>query len=673
MPPIRVEADELRESAGYQPVTTRVGRMDQSLMDIPQSVTVLTAPLIEDRGADSLEEALRSVASLTFNAGEGGRIGDNITLRGYSIVGDLFLDGMRDIAQYNREVFNLEQIDVLRGSASMLFGRGSTGGVVNQVSKVPVARDFAEFAATAGSYDYARVTADVNQSLGETTAVRVNAMYTDTDSFRDVVRQERWGVAPSIVFGLGTDHEFTAAYFRLEDDNLPDYGVPYFAGEPLDVPLDRFYGLGNADHENNETGISTLAYRYRIDESSSLRTALRYADYSRDLWATAPRLAAGTTAITDATVMNRQRQARGGEEETWTSQTDYVTSFAWGGMRHDVLAGLELVREDANRWNYASAALNPATTVGGPNAFPTLPDNYFSSIVRVNPVSYRASTVGVYLQDYIALTPQWKLLLGGRFDNFDADYDRPQPQGDLSRTDDVFSWRAGVLYQPTPAQTWYASYGTSFNPSGELYALDDRSTNTLPEESRNAEAGVKLELADGQLSLRTSLARSEKTNERNTDLSMPDVFLLSGRRHTDSLEFELVGRPMPRLEVFGAVARLWANVDEASGQQAGSLDKVPINTPDYTASLWTTYAVLPKLKLGGGVEAVGMRWGNANNTNEVPSYYRIDAMAEYEFEHVGLQLNVLNLTDEDYYEGVYQGHVVPGTARALHLKVEYAF
>lgn len=673
LPGVRVVEDALETDNGYQPVTTRIGKTEQAPIDIPQSVTILTAPLLEDRGVDSLEDALRNVASLTFNAGEGGRIGDNVTLRGYSIVGDLFLDGMRDVAQYNREVFNLSQVDVLRGSASMLYGRGSTGGVVNQASKQPQLRDFAEVSLTGGTENYGRATMDANQTLGATTALRVNAMYTDTDSFRDVVQQRRWGIAPVVGFGLGTDDEWTLAYFRLEDDNLPDYGVPYFQGRPLDVPIETFYGLGNADYERNETGIATATYQHRFDADTSLRTALRYGDYSRDLWATAPRLAAGTTEITDDTVINRQRQARGGEEDAWTSQTDLTTRFAALGVRHELLAGIELVREDARRWNYATSVANPTTTVGDPDPRPGLPVAYFEDVVRTNPVSYTADTVGVYLQDVVSFTPRWKLLLGGRYDDFSADYDRPEPQGNLDRTDRVFSWRAGLMYQPTPMQSWYVSHGTSFNPSGELYALDDRSANTPPEKSRNTEFGAKWDLVDGMLSVRTSLARSEKTNERNTDLSMPDVYLLSGRRHTDSVELEVVGRPTGRLELFGAASRLWAEVDEASGQQAGAQGKVPVNTPDYTASLWATYRLGSRWTVGGGVEAVGARYANATNTVEVPGYHRFDAMAAYRLDHLALQLNALNLTDETYYEGVYTGHVVPGTSRAFRLTVSWTF
>lgn len=671
LPKVKVQGTP--EDEGYQATTTGIGRTPQLLRDIPQSVTVVPATLMQDRQANSFHEAVRNVAGLTFNAGEGGRIGDNITLRGYSVVGDLYLDGIRDIAQYNREVFNVERIEVLRGSASVLFGRGSTGGVINQVTRMPQLAAERTVAVTGGMHGYGRATLDVNQPIGEASAVRVNGMYTDDESFRDGPRYRRWGVAPAVSFGIGGDDELSLAYYRLEDDNVPDMGVPYFGGRPIDVPADRFYGLANADGERNETGIATATYRHRFDADTSVRTVLRRADYRRFLWATAPRLAAGTTAITDATVVNRQRQARGGTEHTWTSQTDFTTSFRTGALAHEVLVGLELANERARRWNFVNGVTNPATTVGGGTNEPALPAAYFTSIQRTGFVSYEADTIGAYFQDVIALDEHWKLVAGVRHDDFDAEYDRPDPQGDLQRRDRVWSWRSGLLYQPTEIVSYYASWGTSFNPSGELYALDDRSTNTPPEKSRNVEVGVKWDLFDGELTLRTALARSEKTNERNTDLSTPDIFLLSGRRHTDAFEIEAAGRLTERWELFAAIALMDAEIDRASGQQANTQGNVPINAPDYTASVWTAYRVSERWRVGGGAEAVGFRWGNATNVNGVPGYVRWDAFVEYEVGAVSLQLNAFNLFDRRYYEGVYSGHAVPGTSRSAQLRLEYGF
>lgn len=672
LPEIKVQDSREREEATYKPVTTRVGKVAQELKDIAQSVTVVTEQLMYDRNADTLREALRNVAGLTFNAGEGGRIGDNITLRGYSAVGDLYLDGIRDIAQYNRDTFNYEQIDVLRGSASMLFGRGSTGGVINQVSKTPFLMSRNQATATIGSFDFRRFTADINQVVAQDAAVRVNLMSTETDTFRDTVHQSRWGAAPSVRWGAGTANDFTLAYFYLRDDNVPDYGVPYFKGKPLEVPISRFYGLAS-DYENNETGIATASYVHRFGGQTEFKSVLRKADYERDLRATAPRLAGNPAVIGDATVINRQRQARGSTEHTLTSQNDFTTVLTTGPLRHEILVGLELMREEADRWNNVGAAANPSTTVGSPNAYPTLSDLYFSSFARVPQANYTGRTVGVYAQDTIQLAEHWKLNLGGRFDHFSADYDRVAPLGDLSRTDRVGSWRTGLLWQPDESQTYYASWGTSFNPSAEAYQLDARGTNTPPEKNRNLEVGAKWELAEGNLSLRTSLSRSEKTNERNTDLSNPDVYLLNGRRHTDALEVEAIGRVLPGWEVFASGAWMIGKVDEASGQQGANQGMVPVNTPRYTLSLWSTYKLTQAWKVGAGVESVGKRYANATNTATVPAYTRVDGLIEYAQERYDIKLNLINAFNVDYYEGVYTGHVLPGTSRAVQVTLRLKF
>ena len=666
--------DQRDRLPSYQPGITSVGKVPQLPRDIPQSVTIVPEVLIRDRNADTFREALRNVPGLTFNAGEGGRIGDNITLRGYSVVGDLYLDGIRDIAQYNRETFNLERIEVLRGSASMLYGRGSTGGIVNQVSKEAGLVDEGRLSLTAGTDAYRRATLDVNRRVGENAAIRLNAMKTDADSFRDGASTDRQGIAPSVRFGIGMPDEFALAYYHLKYDDVPDYGVPYFEGKPVPVPVDRFYGLARADYQRDRAGIATAAWTHRFDAKSTLKTVLRAGDYERDLWAVAPRLAAGTRVVTDDTVVNRQRQARGGEERTLTSQTDFVAEREAFGMKHLVLAGLELTREKAERWNIASAVPNPPTTLGNPDPFRDPPAGLQDNLTRTGPVSYQANTVGLYVQDTLQFARAWKAVLGARHDHFDADYERTAPAGPLARLDKVWSWRTGLLFQPDDVQTWYGAWGTSFNPSGELYALDDRGVRTPPEKNRNLELGTKWELLEGNLSLRAALYRSEKTNERNTDLAVTvEQNLLSGRRHTDGFEIEAAGRITPNWEVFAGGARQRGKIDEATGQQAGTLGKVPINTPDYTASLWTVYRWGSRWKFGGGVEAVGKRFGNTTNTVEVPAYTRWDAMVAYAAPSYEIRVNALNLADRDIYEGVYQGHVVPGTKRSLQVTFDYKF
>ena len=552
----KLKANETKEKQGYKANSTSLGKSNQAVKDIPQSVTIIPEKLIQDRNAYTMKEALRNVAGLTFNAGEGGRIGDNITIRGYSAVGDLYLDGMRDAAQYNRETFNLAQIDVLKGSASMLFGRGSTGGLINQVTKTPKLKDKYEANFTVGSDGYLRETVDLNKNLNPTTSIRLNAMHTKADSFKDDVEQKRYGIAPSITFGLGTKDEVTLSYYFLKENNRPDYGVPYAQGNavnyPINVPENRFYGLPT-DFERNTTNIATASYTHIFDNDSSLKTVMRAADYDRDLRATAPRLIGSTGAINDARGINRQRQARGGHEETFTLQSDYNTKFNTGNIKHELLAGAEYINEKAERWTSTSPLGNPVTNVGLTVPI-NLPANFNSSFYKTAPNSYKGDTLGLYLQDTINFTPKFKAVLGTRFDHSEADYNRPLPQGPLSRNDNVWSYRGGLIYQPSTEVAYYAAYGTSFNPSAELYQLDDRTKNTPPEKNRNIEIGSKFDLLSNRLSLRAAIFRTEKTNERNTDLATPNISLLSGKRHTNGVELEANGRVTNKWEIFASTA-----------------------------------------------------------------------------------------------------------------------
>jgi catecholate siderophore receptor len=337
-------------------------------------------------------------------------------------------------------------------------------------------------------------------------------------------------------------------------------------------------------------------------------------------------------------------------------------------LKHDVLVGYEHTWERSHRWTNTSPLANPSGRVV-PDISPFLPSDFDESFTRTAFNYYTANTDGFYTQDTIEVLPHIKVLMGTRFDNMRANYDRPTPLGPLERDDKVWSYRGGLLYQPTELSTYYVSYGTSFNPSAELYQLDDRTTNTPPEKSRNIEGGAKWELLGGNLSLRTSVFRSEKTNERNTDLSRPDVSLLTGRRHTNGVELEAAGRITPHWQLFGSAALMRSRVDAAFGTQSVAFDMRPVNTPNYTYSLWSTYTAKfhGNWKFGSGIEGIGKRYANASNFTSIPPYTRVDSMIEYSTKRYSVKLNIFNLLNKKYYEGIYTGHVMPGTSRAIQL------
>jgi catecholate siderophore receptor len=746
LPEVKVRDEYDRPNSpnrGYQTGIVTSAKTKQLAKDIPQAITTVTEQLMLDSNSDTMKNALRHVAGLTFNSGEGGRIGDNIMLRGFYSFGDLYLDGIRDVAQYNRETFHVEQIDVLRGSAAMLFGRGQAGGVINRVSKQPGLVDRTEVSATVGSYDYGRVTADVNKVVGENAALRISAMKTDAGSSRRGVESEREGIAPTLRWGIGTSDEFSIGHLYYTTRNVPDYGVPFISRalatpitrtqvtrRPLDVSASAFYGT-SSDYEQNDTNISTGIWTHRFSQDTELRTVARFADYKRDLWAVAPRLPANvnSSTVTDATVITRGRQARGGREHTATLQSDLTTKFELAGMKHEALFGVELLREKADRWSYTSIAVTaPPTTVGNPDPDVAVPAAY-GNRARFSPAGYEGDSYSLYAQDQIEFIPKWKLLLGLRHDRMDADYKTLNSTSGLATDFNLkyneWSYRSGLLYQPTDLSTYYLAWSDSFNPTADLYQLSPANIKYDAERSRTVELGTKWELFDGALSLRTALYRATKFNERNTDLEQANSAVLSKERHTDGFEIEAAGRITPQWDVFGGIALMRAEIDDqfdgellgtfaqvsggafAVGQAVNanrlvyrgkynpySVGATPRNTPDFTFNLWTTYRFMPNWRAGVGVEGKGSRLAygigqcdtatqNANSglwtynacapiaQGRAPSFVRTDLMLAYEQPRYDVRLNVLNVFNKRYYEALYEngGFAVPGTERAFQLTV----
>lgn len=681
--PVTVTGTRDRANQTYQSGVTSVGKVPVAAKDIPQSLTVVNDKLMHDQGKDSFKSALENVIGITFEAGEGGRVGDNIRLRGFSAAGDIYLDGMRDIAQYNRDVFNTERVEVLRGAASMLFGRGSTGGIVNQVSKQPRLITEHELNATIGTNNYQRYQGDFNFKLADDAALRINAMATDGDGRGDNAgaSTHRRGLALDYRFGIGTANEFEFSYYHLHYNDKPDWGFAWFQGRPAPSPINKYwYGL-DSDFQNDKADAVSLSHTHRWTDGSSLKTTVRDGYYSRAMWATQSSFATGTTSLNlnPDTLVNRRTNAKSGEEHHTFLQTDYLTTTHWFGRKHSLLVGAEYAVENASRSTYPSlASAKPATTAGNPGSA-----GIGGNLIERLATQFQATTLGLYVQDTIDIAPYWKLVGGLRLDNFKGDYERTgnaAPNNTpLSRSDTLLSKRLGVMYQPTDEVSYYAAYGTSFNTSGDLYQFDPASANTEPESSRNMEIGAKWELYNGDLSFRTALARTEKYNERNTDIDTANnAYLLSGKRHTDALEFEIAGRITPQWDVFAGLGFLKAVIDK-SGSNAAGLAEVGQNpglSPSRQANLFTTYRIGDKWRVGGGFTAVSQNKpaNSVSSTNRAPGYVKADALVEYRInESNTLKLNIDNLFDKVYYNTLYRGFAAPGDERSVRVTLTSKF
>jgi catecholate siderophore receptor len=655
------------ERSEYRTPSSDLFKLPDLLEDTPQSITVVPQQVIREEAVFNLRDVLRNVTGISLAAGEGGGPqGDNLTLRGFSARNDFYIDGVRDLGQYSRDVFNLESVEVLKGPSAVLFGRGSTGGVINQVSKVPTLTPSYIGSGVLGTGPFYRGSLDVNQPIDGTAAFRLNAFgMHDGIVGRDEVYVNRWGAAPSFSLGLGTPTRLTASYYYLQDDSLPDYGFPYVFGEPADVDRENFYGLVERDHEKDLVHIGTLRLEHALNDNIRIRNTTRFAFYKRDAVVSPPRLVGTPPPGTPlaSIVVSRSGAAREQEDTALINQTDAVVNFTTFGLKNTLVTGIELGRETSKvqRYNFTGV---PTTPLLDPDSNPDL-----SGVTRAT--NFRGDTTafsfGVFAVDELTIVEWLKLIGGVRFDLFDADFESGFTRQHFSRTDTAVSPRAALVVLPTRTQTYYFSYGTAFNPSAEALSLAVNNADTEPETTRTFEVGAKWDFLDGALGLRTALFQTDKTNARTTDPIL-GVQVLEGEQRVRGFELEVTGRPLPRWNIFAGYTYLDSRVLEALEVTNG----IPVegkriqNVPENTFSLWSTYDITDQWQVGGGVFFVDQRFANNVNTNVAPSYVRADLTVAYRpIRPFELRMNVINLADTVYFDQVHPSHVVPGAGRTF--------
>jgi catecholate siderophore receptor len=681
---VNVEAGTEVEPDGYRATTTRVGKTLQDPHDVPQAVTTITGQLIHDQQVSSLKDALRNVSGLTFNAGEGGRAGDNMMLRGFYTFGDIYLDGIRDTAQYNRETFNLEQVDVLRGSAAMLFGRGQAGGVINQVTKLATLEDENKVSASLGDYSYHQLTGDFNKTLGETVAIRLNVMDRGEDTTRknaaadDRTKFDRNGIAVSFGAGIGTDNELYINHMHTQTRDVPDYGIRFANGKPVSRFYDTTWSFdGNFD--DSDTRVSTAIFTHKFSDKTQWRTQLRRGDYERAYWVKTPPNGLNP-ALPSAVGGTGGNVARKLDYETATLQSDFITEFDLAGMKHEVITGVEYLHEDSYRQSLRNL---------GSASVPIYRSSAVATTGNTGLNEFDGDSYSYFVQDSIEFIPNWKLLLGARRDHMKSDYFRfnnaiaGNESFDLNFSET--SYRTGLSWQPNAAAHYYVTYSDAFSPTADLYQLSNPTEH--PESSETLEVGTKWLLLDGDLALRTALYTAEKNWERNTDLEST-ASILTKKRRTNGLEIEAAGRITDNWEVFAGLALMDAYIVEvAPGADQRFEGERARNTPPVTANLWTTYKFLGNWKVGTGFEAKAERYGynpsaatgpftgNSFNPNTIPGFVRWDAMVSYEEKRYAVRLNIKNLLDKEYYDALYDngGLVVPGNRRVAILTTELFF
>jgi catecholate siderophore receptor len=676
------------------------------LRETPKSVTVVTDQVIRDTGALSLTEALRTVSGITMGAGEGGNpAGDRPIIRGFNAESDTFLDGMRDIGMQTRDVFNLEQIEVSKGPGSAYTGAGSTGGSLNLVSKTAKSGNFVDISQTFGSDQTRRTTLDGNYQISDQVAGRLNLMKHDAHvAGRDGVSVSRWGVAPTITFGLNSPTRATLSYYHLSTDDMPDYGIPLtttaFANannggirEPIDVDEDNFYGLAARDFRTSTTDAGTFVFEHDLNDELTLSNSTRVARTTLDYIVTNPDDSRNNV---DDGLVYRSSKSRNSTAKGWVNQTDLKVSFDTGFIGHTLVTGVEFSHQDVHNRPYvvtpgggAGNACTPALVASGdctslhsPN-----PKDFWTGSIT-DSAAYtdtNTKTASAYVFDTLKLHEQWSLNLGLRYDDYEtrsSGYStggRGQPAGDFDYQSNTHFWnyQVGLVYNPLPNGSIYVAWSTSSNPSGEAGgegqdALSAATQPLEPERNRNVELGTKWDFFDDRLAFTAAVFRTEKSNARVADGDGTTRNI--GETRVDGFELGASGTLTDNWNVFANYTYLDSEIVRAGGDGANDGNDVP-NAAQNSFSLWSTYELSPKLTLGAGANYVDARFGNPANTVQVPDYWRYDAMAKYVVnDNLNLQLNLQNLTDERYYDQVFSthyAHVAPGRTALLSTNLSF--
>ena len=692
LPEVEVTSTSSQRSEGFRTDSTSTAtRTDTPLRDIPQYVNSVPQSVIQSQGATTLQDALRNVPGITYAAPEGGTQANQLFyLRGFPAGGDLFIDGVRDIGEYNRDLFDTESVEVLKGPSALMFGRGSTGGVINQVSKMPTLDSLKQVGVSFGSNGEKRATGDLNVRIGETSAIRLAIMGEDSITYRDSVDVQKLGFAPTLKLGIGTPTEVTLAYYYLRTSDITDYGQPTLGaakqyGMPP-VPMSNYYGFANYDFTDHETNIATLRVDHRFSDDLSLRNTLRAASYKRQMEATIAQTltdqngnpVTAATPIEQIRALRQHNKARDNDDTALINQTELTWKVETGAIKHTVLTGLELAQEKLYRWNYTFAGNFASST---PLLSPSIYDSLSYSKTPNQISTAEANSAALFVQDQLEFSPEWKALLGVRYDYYDVDVSTAVVSTGaitpFSKTDKMVSGRAGLIWQPSQAQSYYVSVGNSYNPSGELGVYGATGTNLTaanlnvdPEKNYNYEIGSQWDISTG-FQVRTAIFRNEKSNARMVD-PLSGSTVLEGKRRVDGVELSATGKIGRNFDVYTAVAYMDGEIVEAATNQGNT----PLGVPTWSGTVWTVYRLGGGWQVGGGTFASTPWWIDDGNRGRAPGYMRWDTMLGYVQKKYDVQLNIFNIFDEVYYLGGYQNNpnrVLPGQPRTAMLSMNYRF
>ena len=635
------------------------------LRDTPLSISVITSAFIKEHSMLSMTDALRFVPGVTMGQGEGHR--DAPTFRGNASTADFFVDGMRDDAQYLRDLYNVERVEALGGANAMTFGRGGGGGVVNRVTKRAESGRVSDLRLEGGAYGHSRTSLDVGGALTNRFAARLNGLYQQSGSFRDLFVNTRIGLSPQFTLAVSPATIVRAGAEYFSDERTVDRGLPSFQGRPSVAPRSLFFGNPDSSYSELQVTSADVGVEHRLSDRALVRSRTRFTRYNKFYQNVYP----GSAVDASGSTVNLAAYNSHSDRSNLLNQNELVIRLPSERFAQTILAGIEFGRQATDNLRQSGYFNGTATSLVVPFDAPTV----------TTPVAFRPSasdpdnfvlarTVSVYAQDQLELTRNLELVLGARLERFDLHYRNNRAPQSLERRDNMISPRAGLVFKPDDVVSLYASVGISHLPgAGDQFSSLTPTTQTLePERFTNQEVGVKWSVLP-ELSFNAAAYRLMRTKTAAPSALDPGVYVQTGRQRTIGYE----------LSVSGQVARGWDAVGSFVSQRATIVSRttaapagvtVPL-VPRRTASLWSRVEVLPSLRLGVGAVYQGATYAAIDNSVRLPAFWRLDAAAFLPVANsLTLQLNVENLLNRSYYATSHgNNNIMPGAPRTIRISL----
>ena len=663
LPLVKVTASAANRYAAMS--TSTATKTNTLLRDVPQAISVITSELIKDQSIRSLGDAIRYVPGVGVSQGEGNR--DALVFRGNRSTGDFFIDGIRDDAEYYRDLYNIERIEVLKGANGMIFGRGGSGGVVNRVTKQANWDPIREFSFQGGSFNQKRMGTDVGYVINDVAAVRLNAMYEDAGSFRDDVRMERLGVSPTVTLKPTHRTKIIANMERFHDDRTADRGIPSFLGRPANVHESQFFG----DPRRSKADINVLSFNsmieHKFDSGITLHNRTNYATYDKFY----QNIFANSQVIPDLGLLSLGAYNNETSRENVFNQTNLLYSLNTGPIPHTLMVGIEVGRQETHnrRQNGFFNNSEGQTSLRVPlsNSVTDVPINFMTRDIDAHNRSV-VNVTSLYLQDQIELLPQLQLIAGVRYDLFEVDFQQKNAgRAHLKTEDNLIAPRFGIIYKPLEPISFYASYSQAYVPRAgdQLTGITVTTAVLKPEKFTTLETGVKWDIRP-DLALTGAVFQLDRTNAITADPNDPSRTFLSKGQRTEGIEVSLNGQLAPNWSVMGGYAyQLGEFTSEIQGiaKKGATVGELP----RHTFSIWNRYDFTPRLGGAFGVIYRGEMFASADNTVIIPDFTRVDAALFAQFtKRFRGQLNIENVFDVNYFASVHNNNnIMPGSPIAV--------